>query len=96
MLGPGEERVTRWDSLIISHLEKIYTSVKYVKIHSYIMMGICSLLYGRTDVVGQITNVKSIKIKTGFKGVAENKGAVIIRYLTLTLVLNLPKLLFAC
>lgn len=79
MLGPGEERVARWDHLISSHLAKIYLEAKYTKFYSHIMMGLCTLLYGRTEIIDSISNIQTAKTKTGFQGVGENKGAVILR-----------------
>ena len=79
MLGPGEERLARWDHLVRSHLTTLYPSEKYTKFYSHIMMGLCTLLYGRTEIIDLISNIQTAKTKTGFQGVGENKGAVILR-----------------
>jgi len=79
MLGPGEERLARWDHLIRSHLTTLYPSEKYTKFYSHIMMGLCTLLYGRTEIINLISNIHTAKTKTGFQGVGENKGAIILR-----------------
>jgi hypothetical protein len=83
MLGPGEDRPKCWEDLITSHLTKNYQEVKYVKIHSHLMMGIYSLVLAKTQVSNLISKIKMMKVKTGFQGIAENKGSVIIRYLNL-------------
>ena len=80
MLGPGEDRPKCWENLISSYLVKNYRA-KYVKIHSHLMMGIYSLVFAKTQISDIISNIKMMKVKTGFQGIAENKGSVIIRYL---------------
>lgn len=78
-LGPGEERLTRWEALINAHLARAYPQVKYGKFESHIMMGLCILVYGRKEVMNMVSEVRTAKTKTGFQGVGENKGSVIIR-----------------
>ena len=80
MLGPGEERLKRWDSVISAHLNKLDPSTKYMKFHSNFMMGLCIFLYGKKGIVGCISKIQASKVKTGFQGTAENKGAVLLRY----------------
>lgn len=79
MLGPDGDRPKQWESLIANHLTRLYAN-KYVKVDSYLMMGIYSLVLVKAEVVDLISNVKVAKVKTGFQGMAENKGSVIIRY----------------
>ena len=79
MLGPGEERVKKWDLIISSHLEKLDPKAKYLKFHSKVMMGLAIFLYGKKDIVEWMSNIQASKVKTGFKGAGENKGAVILR-----------------
>ena len=83
MLGPGEERVKKWDLVISSHLNRLDAKTKYIRFHSKVMMGLCILLYGKKDVVTSISNIHASKVKTGFQGAGENKGAVILRHITL-------------
>ncbi len=80
MFGPGEERLKRWDLVIISHLNRLDPKTKYIKVNSKVMMGLCICLYGKKDIAGMISEVQAGKVKTGFQGVGENKGAVVVRF----------------
>jgi len=81
MLGPGEEKLKRWDLIITSHLNKLSGKTQYVKFQSKIMMGLCTLVYGKKEIMNLVSKISTTKVKTGFQGAGENKGAVIIRYL---------------
>ena len=77
--GPNEDRLNQWNKIISKHLCVHYPKEEYVKFHSHIMMGLCTIIYGKKDYVKMITNIETVKVKTGFQGMAENKGAVILR-----------------
>ena len=79
ILGPGEDRPKQWDALILNHLNKLYPN-EYSKVASHVMMGIYSLVLAKTKLMTLISNIKTIKVKTGFGGMVENKGSVVIRY----------------
>lgn len=79
IMGPGEERLKRWDLLVSTHLELAYPRENYVKLTSCIMMGLCVLLYGKKEHMKLFSPIKTAKARTGFQGVGENKGAVILR-----------------
>ncbi len=80
MLGPGEERLKRWDLIVSSHLDRLDPKTVYTKFQSKVMMGLCILLYGKKELVPLVSNIQASKVKTGFQGAGENKGAVILRY----------------
>ena len=79
VLGPGKDKLARWEYIISTWLPKIYPKEKYTKIDCHIMMGICTLIYSKAEISDKIYNIQKTKVKTGFQGVGENKGAVVIR-----------------
>ncbi|MDR3547431.1 MAG: hypothetical protein P4M11_04010 [Candidatus Pacebacteria bacterium] len=78
--GQGDERVSRWDLLIGSHLDRLDPKTKYMKFQSRVSMGLYICMYGKCEIAEYLSSIEAGKVKTSPKGEEVSSGAVIIRF----------------
>lgn len=78
------ERMNNWQSLIGKALNDRGqpAGVEYECIAKKVMFGCYIMLFARLNCcrAGSFKSIKTVKIKTGTKGITANKGAVAIRF----------------
>lgn len=75
MSTSGEERLL-WENLILRTLNK---ADRYVLLRSEQLVGACLGIFVKPELIPHISNVDVCVAKTGFSGMAGNKGGVSIR-----------------
>lgn len=73
------EHVNRWHSIIAKNLLRCYPKDKYIKAAMSSMADLCLFVYGKEERIRLVGSVRTEKVKMGFQGVGEDKGAVIVR-----------------
>lgn len=84
LFGPDKQRFDNWDAVVSNGLVKTYPQERYKRLDVHLMMGLGILVYAKAELFSRITCLQKEKIKTGFQGVGENKGAVVVRYIRYT------------
>ena len=78
------ERMTRWEHAVQSALNNRAQSerLQYICISKKVMFGCFIMLFARQDsfAASSYRGIKTVKIKTGTKGMTANKGATAIRF----------------
>lgn len=60
-----------WENLLTGHLEE-----EFVRVGADVLQGLHTIAFIRKELHGQINDISTNKIKTGFLGLVGNKGAV--------------------
>lgn len=84
MCSKDVERMTQWEHLIGDGLNfrSKSSGLSYECISKKVMFGCYIMLFARKDTFqnSSIRHIKTIKIKTGVKGMAANKGSTAVRF----------------
>ena len=82
MCSKDIERMYDWEGLIRQALKKSCGNVMYDVVSRKVMFGCYIMLFARQDILKQtkLKYFQTVKVKTGVKGIAANKGGVAIRF----------------
>lgn len=78
--GHDKSRIEALKSYAMDALDDIDPNYSYTFFAESAMVGLLSMCFCKTEVLDKISDVHSVKVKTGFGGNIGNKGAVVTRF----------------
>ena len=77
-----EERMQRWEQHVKDGLDARISmcNLHYTCMLKKVMFGVYVMIFVRSDCQQNVHQLQTVKVKTGVKGYAANKGAVSLRF----------------
>mmetsp|Transcript_23529 Transcript_23529/g.36217 ORF Transcript_23529/g.36217 Transcript_23529/m.36217 type:complete len:133 (+) Transcript_23529:1510-1908(+) len=73
-------RTAEWQEVLQAALDKNSQGTRYIPIIQKVLVGCNIIMFIRDDLKRHLRNIRKFKVKTGFSGIAGNKGAVALRF----------------
>jgi hypothetical protein len=80
VLGKDKQRCTGWEKIFYNNLNANKQGVKYIPVVQKVMVGCFIIMFIREEHKQKIKGIKKCKVRTGFSGIAGNKGGVGLRF----------------
>ena len=80
MSGKDKPRAAIWESILSNSLNNNPFGIKYIPITQKLMVGCYIIMFAKLDHKNAFRQLRKTKVKTGFSGIAGNKGSVALRF----------------
>ncbi len=80
MCNKDEERMMLWEQIVRNGLKRRMPSSSFSCVTRKVMFGCLIMLFAREDSIKSVRKVHTVKVKTGARGMAANKGSTAIRF----------------
>ena len=78
--GKDKPRAAVWESVISNCLNGNRFGIQYIPITQKLMVGQYVIMFAKREHQDSIRQLRKVKVKSGFSGIAGNKGSVGLRF----------------